>query len=73
MIQKQLTVEIGTGRALLDTYILDTLRVNPKRKRPAVLICPGGGYEDLSDREGEPIAMRMNAAGFHARGWPSSC
>lgn len=66
MIQKQLTVEIGTGRALLDTYILDTLRVNPKRKRPAVLICPGGGYEDLSDREGEPIAMRMNAAGFHA-------
>ena len=66
MIQKQMIVEIGEDRAILETYILDTLRVNPKRKRPAVIICPGGGYENLSDREGEPIAIRMNAAGFHA-------
>ena len=35
-------------------------------KRPAVIICPGGGYSFLSDREGEPIALRYLAAGFHA-------
>ena len=27
---------------------------------------PGGGYSHLSTREGEPIAIRMNAMGFHA-------
>ncbi len=46
----------------LDTYILDGI----KKKRGAVLICPGGGYEFTSEREAEPIAMQFNAAGFHA-------
>jgi acetyl esterase/lipase len=45
----------------LDTYIL-----SGNKKRPAVLICPGGGYGFTSDREAEPIAMQFNAAGFHA-------
>lgn len=36
------------------------------RNRPAVVICPGGGYEYLSDREGEPIALRYAAFGIHA-------
>ena len=36
------------------------------RKRPAVLICPGGGYAYLSDREAAPIALRYAAMGFHA-------
>lgn len=34
------------------------------RRRPAVLILPGGGYGHLSDRESEPVALR-----FAARGW----
>ncbi len=38
--------------------------VSPKRKRPAVLILPGGGYEYTSDREAEPVAIR-----FVAKGW----
>lgn len=45
----------------LDTYLLKGTRV-----RPAVLICPGGGYNHLSTREAEPIAIQFNAAGFHA-------
>lgn len=51
----------------LTTYILDeTLRPNTPRKRPAVLICPGGAYVTCSPREAEPIAIRFNAAGYHA-------
>ncbi len=29
------------------------------RVRPAILIIPGGGYEHVSQREGEPIALRF--------------
>lgn len=38
--------------------------VGVRRRRPAVLILPGGGYEHLSERESEPVALR-----FAARGW----
>lgn len=38
--------------------------VSLRRRRPAVLILPGGGYEHLSERESEPVALR-----FAARGW----
>ncbi len=39
--------------------------VRPKT-RPAIIVCPGGGYEFCSDREMEPIAVRFMAAGFAA-------
>ena len=48
-------------RPIMDTYILDG-----KKKRGAVLICPGGAYVNVSPREAEPIAMQFNAAGLHA-------
>ena len=35
-------------------------------KRPAVLICPGGGYAFTSDKEATPIAMAFLAAGIDA-------
>ena len=35
-------------------------------RRPMVIVCPGGGYSFLSDREADPIAMKYLAAGFHA-------
>ncbi len=34
--------------------------------RPAVVVCPGGGYHFLSDREAEPIALAYAALGYHA-------
>ncbi len=46
---------------VLESYILDG-----DRRRAAVVICPGGGYEYRSPREAEPIALKFNAAGFHA-------
>ena len=36
-----------------------------ERKIPAVVICPGGGYGMVSDREAEPVAKEYFAAGFH--------
>lgn len=34
--------------------------------RPAVLVCPGGGYEFCSDREAEPIALSFYEKGYQA-------
>ena len=33
---------------------------------PAILICPGGGYVMVSEREAEPVAKEYCAAGYHA-------
>jgi len=48
-------------RPTMDTYVL-----KGDKKRGAVLVCPGGGYSYISPREAEPIALKFNAAGFHA-------
>ena len=51
----------------LTTYVWTNSReLLDGRKRPAVLICPGGGYFNCSDREAEPIALRFAAMGYHA-------
>ena len=48
----------------LDTYIRDPLDyVGP---RPAIIICPGGGYGFLSPNEGEPAALRFVSMGYNA-------
>jgi acetyl esterase/lipase len=36
------------------------------KKKPGILILPGGGYEFCSDREGEPIALSYLKAGYNA-------
>ena len=51
----------------LKTYILENFdEFSKDRKRPLVLICPGGGYQMHSEREGEAVAIKMNAMGYHA-------
>lgn len=66
MINKKIILrENIEPKPTLTTYILDdTMEKNTKR--PAVLVCPGGGYRFCSPREAEPIAVQYNAAGFHA-------
>ena len=52
---------------LMKAYLLGQVEsIEWCRKRPAVLILPGGGYEFLSEREAEPIAMRYLAEGYNA-------
>lgn len=36
------------------------------QKRPLILVCPGGGYSHLSDREGDSIAFQFMAMGYHS-------
>ncbi len=54
----------GSGGTLTAWSVQTPPSVSAKRRRPAVLILPGGGYEHVSLREGEPVALR-----FLARGW----
>lgn len=57
----------GTVQAALALYIQeDYPDTYGERRRPMVLICPGGGYEHVSVREGEPIAFHFLTAGCHA-------
>lgn len=47
----------------MQMYLLE----DPKKKRPIVLIAPGGGYSKVcTEEDGEKTAMQYNAAGFHA-------
>ena len=48
----------------LTAYLLDPMAETASRLRPAVVICPGGGYTRLSEREDQPVAMEYLAAGF---------
>ena len=53
--------------ATLEGYLLDCeVAFGQHQNRPAVIVCPGGGYVYCSPREGEPVALRYAARGFHA-------
>lgn len=80
---QEMGVEQPLHQATLTTYILsdDPLKNTVWPKRPAVIVCPGGGYAGVSGREAEPIAMRYCAAGMHSfildysvkpTGWPAA-
>ena len=57
----------GHAEATLEGYILDCeISLGQERKRPAIVVCPGGGYLYCSPREAEPVALRYAARGFHA-------
>lgn len=54
-------------KATLEGYLLDCeITLGQEKNRPAVIVCPGGGYVYCSPREGEPVALRYAAKGFHA-------
>ncbi len=64
MIHERINLKNSEG-TYMTTYIIDDpLEID--RKRPVIVVCPGGGYEICSPREAEPIALSFNAAGFHA-------
>lgn len=53
------------GRGELTCLYMETpdeLKTN--RRRPAVLVIPGGGYAMVSDREAEPVALRFVNRGY---------
>lgn len=53
--------------ATLEGYILDCeLTLGQEQNRPAIIVCPGGGYLYCSPREAEPVALSYAARGVHA-------
>ena len=57
----------GHEDATLEGYILDCeLTLGQESERPAIVICPGGGYLYCSPREAEPVALAYAARGIHA-------
>ncbi|MGI6238627.1 MAG: alpha/beta hydrolase [Christensenellales bacterium] len=67
MISQRISLIEGRDDVTLTAYVLDD---SPEMlrggARPAVIVCPGGAYIGCSDREGEPVALRFNAMGYHA-------
>lgn len=56
----------GSTEANLAAYVQATPYISTTRRRPAILVIPGGGYNSTSNREAEPIAMRFLTAGYNA-------
>lgn len=55
----------GNFMPTLTGYILEPV-LEENKKRGAVLLCPGGGYARRSPRDKQPMALKFNAAGYHA-------
>ena len=60
MICETITLHPFEG-ATLTPICINGLVQTPRR---AVIVCPGGGYKDVSTREAEPVAAQFLAAGF---------
>lgn len=68
MIQQTIQLEMAGSLpgTCIKTYIIEDSPEFKLKKRPVVIVCPGGGYCFLSDREGEVLALQYAAMGFHA-------
>ncbi len=63
---KKLGFEKKSNAATMTMYIRDTYpQYQNPFKRPLLIICPGGGYDHHSPREGEAIAIRMLDLGLN--------
>jgi len=55
----------------MDLYILPKREYDQEasilhhKKRPMIIICPGGSYEFICERESEPIALKFLSRGFN--------
>lgn len=76
MFTEKLTVYLHgqPSGAILQTYFMDASKeLLHSTKGPAVLLMPGGAYRYTSDREAEPVALRLNAMGYQVAVLRYSC
>lgn len=68
MIGERIYVQSSRGAQIaVDVYVPHVSReIDDQIRRPAVVICPGGGYAFCSEREAEPVALRFLTEGFNA-------
>lgn len=51
---------------ILETFIMDSqISYNVYKKRPAIIICPGGGYMIHATKESEPVAITFMEKGYN--------
>ncbi len=60
------TITLPRTGVTITTYLMDNQAVEETRRRPLVLICPGGGYQRRVPRENEPVALRLLSLGVQA-------
>lgn len=67
MLHERILVPSSRGaRVSMEAYVPRASReIDPDVRRPAIVICPGGGYEFCSEREAEPVALRFLTEGFN--------
>ncbi len=65
MLVKKIPMSERFSNVTLTTYIIDDIGDMKPDARRAVIVCPGGGYHFLSEREAEPIVSRFIGAGFN--------
>ncbi len=66
MIHQRLSHAPDFPDSLLESYIHEPHAELAVEKRKAIIVCPGGGYGFLSEREAEPVALQYFAAGLNA-------
>lgn len=69
MLHERIAIKIPgfPHEGILYTYFLGNREeTRPQKRRPVIVVCPGGGYEKTSDSEAEPVAMQFLAMGCHA-------
>ncbi len=64
---------IGDGAAQVTALVHSPMQTVPARVRPAIVICPGGGYSHVSPREAGPVAETYYAAGYNTFVLQYSC
>lgn len=70
MTREDIAIEADGHSAALRAYLLDRGFDGVRRPdAPAVLICPGGGYGFVSDREGEPSPFGLMRLGSMLLYW----
>lgn len=58
-------IELKVGKGSVRGYLHDDHEVMVRHRiRPALIVCPGGGYGHLSPREADPPAMEFFALGY---------
>ena len=54
------------SEATLTVYLHENNDEVSIKKRPFILVIPGGGYEMVSEREAEPVINEFYRMGYHA-------
>jgi acetyl esterase/lipase len=62
---QQIELELEGGGVLTVSLRASLDAMPAVKERPLVLVVPGGGYDHVSPREGDPVALQFAAAGYH--------